>query len=72
MQYQRGGRYLEDYAKAIIVQIIVVVSCCHLQGVVHRVLKPENFLFVSKEENAAMKVIDFGLSDFVRPGNLLN
>ncbi|KAK7258660.1 hypothetical protein RIF29_24242 [Crotalaria pallida] len=68
----RGGRYPEDDSKAIIVQIIVVVSCCHLQGVVHRDLKPGNFLFVSKEENVAMKVIDFGLSNFVRPGNLLN
>lgn len=30
----------------------------------------QNFLFVSKEEDAVMKVIDFGLSDFVRPGNM--
>ncbi|KAF1893488.1 hypothetical protein Lal_00001968 [Lupinus albus] len=68
----RGGRYPEDDAKAIIVQILDVVAYCHLQGVVHRDLKPENFLFVSKVENAGMKVIDFGLSDFVRPGNMLN
>ncbi|KAK7282526.1 hypothetical protein RIF29_11378 [Crotalaria pallida] len=68
----RGGRYPEDDAKAIIVQILDVVSYCHLQGVVHRDLKPENFLFASKEENAAMKVIDFGLSDFVRPDQRLN
>ncbi|KAK7269465.1 hypothetical protein RIF29_22191 [Crotalaria pallida] len=30
-------------------------------------ISEQNFLFVSKEENAATKVIDFGLSDFVRP-----
>ncbi|CAL0305399.1 unnamed protein product [Lupinus luteus] len=68
----RGGRYPEDDAKAIIVQILDVVAYCHLQGVVHRDLKPENFLFVSKVENAGMKVIDFGLSDFVRPDQRLN
>ncbi|XP_027361512.1 CDPK-related kinase 4-like isoform X2 [Abrus precatorius] len=67
-----GGRYTEDDAKAILVQILDVVAFCHLQGVVHRDLKPENFLFVSKDENAAMKVIDFGLSDFVRPDQRLN
>ncbi|KAL7000247.1 non-specific serine,threonine protein kinase [Sarracenia purpurea var. burkii] len=28
-----------------------------------------NFLFTSKNEEADMKLIDFSLSDFVRPGN---
>ncbi|CAN1228173.1 CDPK-related kinase 3 [Linum grandiflorum] len=63
----RGGRYTEDDAKAIVIQILGVVSYCHLQGVVHRDLKPENFLFTTKDEDAPMKMIDFGLSDYVRP-----
>lgn len=110
------------------IQILNVVSFCHLQGVVHRDLKPEvaclkfslyvlwfcmdcfvyivgdhigdsfqinaltafdmvlynelvyaflfkcclllcqNFLFTSKEETSLLKAIDFGLSDFVKPG----
>lgn len=29
----------------------------------------QNFLFMSKSEDADMKLIDFGLSDFIRPGN---
>ncbi|XP_020243193.1 CDPK-related kinase 3-like [Asparagus officinalis] len=68
----RGGRYMEDDAKAIVVQILSVVAFCHLQGVVHRDLKPENFLFTSKEESSPMKLIDFGLSDFIRPDERLN
>ncbi|MQL67770.1 hypothetical protein Taro_000060 [Colocasia esculenta] len=28
----------------------------------------QNFLFTSKEENASLKDIDFGMSDFVKPG----
>lgn len=32
---------MEEDAKTIIVQILSVVSYCHLQGVVHRDLKPE-------------------------------
>lgn len=29
---------------------------------------PQNFLYASKDENAELKAIDFGLSDFVKPG----
>ncbi|XP_010251747.1 PREDICTED: CDPK-related kinase 3-like [Nelumbo nucifera] len=68
----RGGRYTEEDAKVIIVQILSVVAFCHLQGVVHRDLKPENFLFTSRDDDASMKLIDFGLSDFIRPDERLN
>ncbi|CAH2057715.1 unnamed protein product [Thlaspi arvense] len=68
----RGGKYPEDDAKAIVVQILNVVSFCHLQGVVHRDLKPENFLFTSSREDSDLKLIDFGLSDFIRPDERLN
>ncbi|KAG6423360.1 hypothetical protein SASPL_113754 [Salvia splendens] len=68
----KGGRYTEDEAKLIIVQILSVVAFCHIQGVVHRDLKPENFLFTSISEDADMKLIDFGLSDFIRTDERLN
>uniref|UniRef100_A0A2C9U7B0 Protein kinase domain-containing protein n=1 Tax=Manihot esculenta TaxID=3983 RepID=A0A2C9U7B0_MANES len=68
----RGGKYSEDDAKCVLVQILSVVAFCHLQSVVHRDLKPENFLYTSKDENSQLKVIDFGLSDFVRPDERLN
>ncbi|KAJ6820195.1 CDPK-related kinase 1-like [Iris pallida] len=68
----RGGKYSEEDAKAVMVQILSVVSFCHLQGVVHRDLKPENFLFSSNDENSTLKAIDFGLSDFVKPDERLN
>nr|XP_043640309.1 CDPK-related protein kinase-like [Erigeron canadensis] len=68
----RGGKYSEDDAKFVLIQILNVVAFCHLQGVVHRDLKPENFLFKSKDENSQLKAIDFGLSDFVKPDERLN
>ncbi|KAL7094518.1 hypothetical protein ACP275_11G108400 [Erythranthe tilingii] len=68
----RGGKYTEEDAKIVMMQILNVVAFFHLQGVVHRDLKPENFLFKSKEENSALKAIDFGLSDFVKPDERLN
>lgn len=30
----------------------------------------QNFLFTKRDENAPLKVIDFGLSDFIRPGKV--
>ena len=39
--FYRGGRYNEGDAKIIVEQILNVVAFCHLQGVVHRDLKPE-------------------------------
>ncbi|XP_028076514.1 CDPK-related kinase 1-like isoform X2 [Camellia sinensis] len=68
----RGGKYSEEDAKAVMVQILSVVAYCHLQGVVHRDLKPENFLFMSKDDNSPLKAIDFGLSDYVKPDEKLN
>ncbi|KAB1207121.1 CDPK-related protein kinase [Morella rubra] len=68
----RGGKYSEDEAKAVMVQVLNVVAFCHLQGVVHRDLKPENFLYTSKDEDSKLKAIDFGLSDFVKPDERLN
>ncbi|GJZ51263.1 CDPK-related kinase 7-like protein [Tanacetum coccineum] len=68
----RGGKYSEEDAKAVMVQILRVTAYCHLQGVVHRDLKPENFLFTSKDEHSLLKAIDFGLSDYVKPDERLN
>lgn len=28
----------------------------------------QNFLFTTKDESAPLKAIDFGLSDFIKPG----
>ncbi|XP_061965867.1 CDPK-related kinase 7-like isoform X1 [Populus nigra] len=68
----RGGKYSEEDARTVMVQILSVVAYCHLQGVVHRDLKPENFLFTTKEDNSTLKAIDFGLSDYVKPDERLN
>uniref|UniRef100_A0A2C9UVD3 non-specific serine/threonine protein kinase n=1 Tax=Manihot esculenta TaxID=3983 RepID=A0A2C9UVD3_MANES len=67
----RGGKYMEDDAKAVLIQILNVAAFCHLQGVCSYLLD-QNFLFTSKDENSQLKAIDFGLSDFVRPDERLN
>ncbi|KAK9725990.1 hypothetical protein RND81_05G182400 [Saponaria officinalis] len=67
-----GGKYSEEDAKAVMVPILSVIAYCHLQGVVHRDIKQENFLFTSKDDNSPLKAIDFGLSDYVKPDERLN
>ncbi|OMO71607.1 hypothetical protein CCACVL1_18132 [Corchorus capsularis] len=62
----RGGMCSEEEAKAIVKQILSVVSFCHLQGIMHRDIKPENILFTSGGEDAEIKLIDFGASDLIR------
>lgn len=57
----RGGKYSEDDAKAVMVQILNVVAFCHLQGVVHRDLKPE----VSKFLHISFIIIDASESSIV-------
>ncbi|XP_019197275.1 PREDICTED: calcium-dependent protein kinase 10-like [Ipomoea nil] len=62
------GHYSERAAAGVAKTIAEVVRMCHANGVMHRDLKPENFLFANKKENSALKVIDFGLSVFFKPG----
>lgn len=64
----KRGHYTERKAANLARIIIKVIESCHSMGVMHRDLKPENFLFVSEEEDSALKTIDFGLSVFFKPG----
>ncbi|KAH6833819.1 calcium-dependent protein kinase 2 [Perilla frutescens var. hirtella] len=61
------GHYSEKEAAKLIKTIVGVVQSCHSLGVMHRDLKPENFLFISADEDAALKATDFGLSVFYKP-----
>ncbi|KAK1283768.1 Calcium-dependent protein kinase 13 [Acorus calamus] len=62
------GHYTERAAARVARTVAEVVQLCHEHGVIHRDLKPENFLFANLKENSPLKVIDFGLSIFFKPG----
>ncbi|KAF7130133.1 hypothetical protein RHSIM_Rhsim10G0212000 [Rhododendron simsii] len=65
---KKDSRYSEKDAAVIVRQMLKVAAECHLHGLVHRDMKPENFLFKSSKEDSPLKTTDFGLSDFIRPG----
>ncbi|GAY66289.1 hypothetical protein CUMW_247580 [Citrus unshiu] len=58
------GHNSERAAALVFTDIVNKVNVCRPKGVMHMDLKPENFLFTSKDENARLKVIDFGLASF--------
>ena len=55
-------------------QIMSVIQTCQSVSIVHRDLEPENVLIVDKDENGfpIIKVIDFGLSTFTQPDEVLH
>ncbi|KAG8481659.1 hypothetical protein CXB51_026495 [Gossypium anomalum] len=65
---RKDSRYSEKDAAVVVRQMLKVAAECHLRGLVHRDMKPENFLFKSTKEDSPLKATDFGLSDFIRPG----
>ena len=59
-----GATFSEQEAAIIFKQIISAINYCHAQGIVHRDLKMENVLFVDREDNLDIKIIDFGLGQY--------
>jgi len=80
MEYVDGGdlfeyilnetRLSEPKSAKLFRQIVDAIEYLHQNLVIHRDLKPENILLdLSKDQ---VKLNDFGLSNFMKPGNLLN
>ena len=78
MEYCPGGdlfSYLEDrnfhlpepLACKFMHKMCAAVYYIHSYGIAHRDLKPENVLMTSKDENADLRILDFGLSKIIGP-----
>lgn len=63
-----SGHFSEALAARYMKQILSVVAYCHERNIVHRDLKPENFLLDTMDEEANLKVIDFGTAQFYTNG----
>jgi serine/threonine protein kinase len=58
----RGFELKESKGKVFIRKIANAVDYLHSYGIVYRDLKPENILMSSNEDDADLKLVDFGLS----------
>uniref|UniRef100_M4DP03 non-specific serine/threonine protein kinase n=1 Tax=Brassica campestris TaxID=3711 RepID=M4DP03_BRACM len=54
--------YSEKDSAGILKSIVNALQTCHSMSVIHRDVKPENFLFSSEVENTVLKAIGFGSS----------
>lgn len=72
MDYMGGGdvfdrvlektKYTEEDARKLTKVLLKATRCMHQAGVAHRDLKPQNLLLTSKDDDAHIKVTDFGFA----------
>ncbi|XP_067845119.1 ribosomal protein S6 kinase alpha-5-like [Heptranchias perlo] len=72
MELLKGGELLEHIKKRkhfseseasrIMVMLVSAVRYMHDSGIVHRDLKPENILFADQNDDATIKIVDFGFA----------
>jgi len=67
------GKLSEPQVAVIMRQVGQSICYMHREGVVHRDLKPDNFVFACKGplESSPLKLVDFGLSRRFSPGEVL-
>eukprot|EP00330_Aristerostoma_sp_ATCC50986_P005427 CAMPEP_0114576248 /NCGR_PEP_ID=MMETSP0125-20121206/1035_1 /TAXON_ID=485358 ORGANISM="Aristerostoma sp., Strain ATCC 50986" /NCGR_SAMPLE_ID=MMETSP0125 /ASSEMBLY_ACC=CAM_ASM_000245 /LENGTH=414 /DNA_ID=CAMNT_0001764623 /DNA_START=2111 /DNA_END=3355 /DNA_ORIENTATION=- len=66
---KKKGRLHEDEAKRIFAQITAGIRYCHHTMILHRDVKLDNILL---DENWNVKICDFGVSRFVKKGQIIN
>ncbi|KAF9689396.1 hypothetical protein SADUNF_Sadunf01G0087900 [Salix dunnii] len=65
---EKHGKFSEHNARVIFRHLMQVVQYCHDSGIVHRDLKPENILLATKSLSSPIKLADFGLATYIKPG----
>ncbi|CAH0486847.1 unnamed protein product [Peronospora farinosa] len=61
--------YTEKEARDLVKILIQAIQYCHDQNIVHRDLKPENLLLMSANDDASIKLADFGFAKTVTPND---
>jgi len=61
-----AGAYTEKDASQVLRQAFQGLKYMHDQKIAHCDLKPDNFMFLTTARDSPLKIIDFGMSKFVR------
>uniref|UniRef100_A0A7S2A6B0 Calmodulin n=1 Tax=Ditylum brightwellii TaxID=49249 RepID=A0A7S2A6B0_9STRA len=69
---QPDYHYTEGQCARLVKQMLCAVRYIHSKGIIHRDLKLENFLFSDTTQDAALKMIDFGLSKHFTFGEVMD
>jgi len=64
---QRNGRVQEQVARNFMRQLGAGLQVLHTHHVIHRDLKPENLLLSTHDNDAMLKIADFGLCRYLSP-----
>jgi len=71
LKSQPTGKLPEHNAHKYVGQMLWAVNYLHTNGICHRDLKLENFVFVDESADAQLKLIDFGLSRSCLKGDVM-
>jgi len=58
----KDSKFEESRTRLVIAKIVYAIYYSHIQGIIHRDLKLENVIFENNNDDAQIKVIDWGLS----------
>ncbi|MDB4928567.1 MAG: Serine/threonine protein kinase, partial [Myxococcaceae bacterium] len=64
----RGNRLEIAEILTLMIPVVDAIATAHEHGVVHRDLKPENVFLTAGRQGLVPKVLDFGISKIVQPG----
>lgn len=67
---QIKGKYSEQDAAKVLRDLAEGIEAMHNQKIAHCDLKPDNCLFVTKDQDSSLKIIDFGMSKFSPKTNI--
>ena len=71
--FQKRNFFLDEkFCSNIIYKICLAVNYFHSYGIAHRDLKLDNILMTSEDDNADIRILDFGLGKIIGPGETCN
>ena len=69
---EKKGQLSFKESASIAIQVARGIESAHNKNIIHRDIKPENVLMTSTDDNADIRILDFGLSKILGPNEYCN